>query len=234
MFGSKKKAEQSERKSVFDEAADWENARVHQIEKSERRAWFVAGSATLLAVCLGAGIALMMPLKTNTPYVIRVDSATGVPDIVTAMTDKPTHYDTVMDKYWLAHYVLDREGYDWYTLQKRYDEVGLLSSGPVGRAYAQLFQGPNALDHMYGKNVQVRVKVISVVPDQKGIGTVRFMKITKNINDPNTKPKITKWVATIGYRYVNPSIMKESQRLVNPFGFQVMSYRVDPEMGISK
>ena len=38
------------------------------------------------------------------------------------------------------------------------------------------------------------------------------------------------WVATIAFEYRNPSVIKESQRLVNPFGFQVLSYRVDPEM----
>ncbi|WP_150322317.1 type IV secretion system protein, partial [Enterobacter hormaechei] len=68
----------------------------------------------------------------------------------------------------------------------------------------------------------------------KGIGTVRFIKTTKRVDDPNSPGTVTKWVATVAYEYRNPSLIRESARLVNPFGFQVLSYRVDPEMGVAQ
>jgi type IV secretion system protein VirB8 len=34
----------------------------------------------------------------------------------------------------------------------------------------------------------------------------------------------------LAYEYRNTALIKESDRLVNPFGFQVLTYRVDPEM----
>ena len=106
------------------------------IEKSERRAWLVAMIAVGAAALSTAAIAMMMPLKASVPYVIRVDNTTGVPDIVTTMTDKSVTGDEIMDKYWLAQYVRARETYDWYTLQRDYDTVGLLSSANVGAGYA--------------------------------------------------------------------------------------------------
>jgi len=42
----------------------------------------VAGAGWVCTVTLGAALALMMPLKTVQPYVIRVDQSTGIVDIV--------------------------------------------------------------------------------------------------------------------------------------------------------
>jgi type IV secretion system protein VirB8 len=73
------------------------------------------------------------------------------------------------------------------------------------------------------------VKIISVVPSGAETGTVRFIKTTKRVDEEGAGASMS-WVATIAFEYRNPSVIKESQRLVNPFGFQVLSYRVDPEM----
>lgn len=243
MLGRKKPATESSSSSepekdkgeyLHDAALNWESSRVLMIEKSERRAWTIAMFAVGSAIALVISIALMLPLKESTPYVIRVDDATGIPDIITAMDTKGVQFDEVMDKYWLAQYVRAHETYDWYTLQKDYDTVGLLSSARVGQEYAALFDGKDALDKRYSNSVRVTVEIVSVVPNGKGIGTVRFTKNTKRADDPKSPGTITKWVATVAYEYRNPSMIRESARLVNPFGFQVLSYRVDPEMGVSQ
>nr|CAC79173.1 TraJ protein [uncultured bacterium] len=216
-------------KDPFEQENNWEASRTQAIEKSEQRAWYVAYGAVGVAVLSWLAIVLMMPLKETIPYVIRVDNTTGVPDIVTALNSKGVGYEEVMDKYWLAQFVRARETYDWYTLQKDYNTVGLLASPNVGKDYAALFEGPEALDKKFGKSVRATVEIVSVVPNGRGVGTVRFIKTTKRTDDdgPGT---VTKWVATVAYEYRNPSLISESQRLVNPFGFQVLSYRQDPEM----
>jgi len=213
----------------FDQAMDWEASRTQDREKSERRAWMVAITSLVLTLLSWLAIVLMMPLKEAVPYVIRVDNTTGVPDIVTAMDVQGVGYDEVMDKYWLAQYVRARETYDWYTIQKDYNTVGLLSSPLVGAAYATLFEGKDALDKKFGTSIRATVEIVSIVPNGRGIGTVRFIKTTKRVDD-NDAGALTKWIATVAYEYRNPSLISESQRLVNPFGFQVLSYRVDPEM----
>lgn len=231
MFGRKPRVENpTVEKTDFDPAINWESSRILSVEKSERRAWKVAFSAVGVAVLAIGAIAMMMPLKESVPYVIRVDNSTGIPDIVTTITDKAVTGDEVMDKYWLAKYVRARETYDWYTLQNDYNTVGMLSSRNVGAGYAQLFEGANALDKQYGKNVQATIDVVSVVPTGKNTGTVRFIKTTKRTDQQGAPGNVTKWVATISYEYRATARLKESARLVNPFGFQVLSYRVDPEM----
>lgn len=213
----------------FEAALDWEAGRIGMIEKSERRAWVVALTAVAVTALSWLAIVLMMPLKETVPYVIRVDNTTGVPDIVTTMQDKRIGYDDVMDKYWVAQFVRARETYDWYTLQKDYNTVGLLSSPNVGKEYANLFEGSEALDKKWGKTYRTTVEVVSAVPNGRGIATVRLLKTASRADDANTK-QVTKWIATVGYEYHNPSHMKETLRMINPFGFQVTSYRIDPEL----
>jgi type IV secretory pathway component VirB8 len=218
-----------DKKTLHDEALDWEASRTFMLEQSERRAWIITMGAIAVTFLSWLAIVLMMPLKESTPYVVRVDNTTGVPDIVTALHDKKIGYDDVMDKYWVATYVRARETYDWYTLQKDYNTVGLLSHSNVGAEYAKLFTGDKAIDKTFGNNVRALVDIISVVPNGKGVATVRFIKHTKRVDEEGEGEQHT-WVATVSYEYENPSLMKESKRLVNPFGFQVLSYRVDPEL----
>lgn len=219
-----------EEKDIFQSAINWESSRVLSVEKSERRAWRVTYGSVGITVLAIAAIAMMMPLKESIPYVVRVDNTTGVPDIVTAMSDKKVTGDEVMDKYWLAQYVRARETYDWYTLQRDYNTVGLLSSPNVGQAYANLFEGKDALDKTYGKTLRATVEIVSVVPTGKNTGTVRFTKTVKRVDQDGAPGTVTKWVATVAYEYRSTALIKESARLVNPFGFQVLTYRVDPEM----
>jgi type IV secretion system protein VirB8 len=215
---------------VFEAAMDWEASKMELLEKSEHRAWFVAKVALGVTVLSIAAIAMMMPLKESVPYVIRVDNVTGVPDIVTVMTDKQVTGDEIMDKYWVAQYVRARETYDWYTLQRDYNTVGLLSSPSVGKDYADLFEGKDALDKKYGKTVRASVEILSVVPGVNKTATVRFTKTTKRTDAEGSPGEPTKWIATLAYEYRSAALIKESTRLVNPFGFQVLSYRVDPEI----
>ena len=215
--------------TVFTDALDWEAVRALDLERSARRAWRVAGAAVGLTVLSWLALVLLLPLKQTVPFVIRVDNATGVPDVVTTLADRRVAYDDVIDKYWLAQYVRARETYDWYTLQRDYNTVGLLSAPVVGAEYAKRFEGADALDKKWGNAVRATVEIISVVPTVKGTAMVRFRKTTQRVAD--TGPgEVASWVATVAYEYRNPSKIKESLRLVNPFGFQVLSYRVDPEL----
>lgn len=232
MFEKKRVTESpGQPKSAFDEANEWEASRTEGIEKSERRAWRVAFCAIFVAIIAVAAVAMMVPLKETVPYLVRVDNTTGVPDLVSVMTTKNVTGIEVMDKYWLANYVRARENYDWYTLQHDYDTVRLMSAQNVGQGYAKQFEGPDALDKKNGKTVRTTISIISVVPTGPNTGTIRFIKTTKRVEEegqPGTGTT-TKWIATVGFEYVNAPT-KESDRQVNPVGFQVLSYRVDPEM----
>jgi type IV secretion system protein VirB8 len=236
MFGKKKQpppppqGQAAPSQDQYEEALSWEASRLLAIEQSERRAWLVALSAVAACVLSWLAIVLMMPLKKTEPYVIRVDSATGVPDIVTTLKAEDAAFDEVVQKYFLAKYVRARETYDWYTLQTDYDTTRLLSSAAVGVDYAALFDGEEALDKRFGAQVRATVQIQSVVPTGERTGTVRFLKRIRRVDDPGPGLE-SRWVATVAFTFNDPASLKESERLVNPFGFQITSYRVDPELG---
>ena len=212
----------------LEEASRWETTRVQTLEQNARRARIVAGVATVVAALAIVAVAFMAPLKETTPYVVRVDDSTGAVDVVTALEYMEVKGDDVMAKYWLAKYVTHRETYNWWSLQTDYDTVGLMSSDEVGADYNSLFSGEDALHETYGNRVASTVEVISVVPTGKNTGTVRFKKTTKRRGGSSD---VSRYVATIAYEFRTAERMRESDRLVNPFGFVVTSYRVDPELG---
>ena len=220
--------------TYFDEANSWELDKAARAEKSERRAWSITYLALILAAILAAGYCFLLPLKTTEPFLVRVDSETGVPDIVTMLKEETIGFNEVMDKYWLAQYIEARETYDWQTLQHDYDRTVLLSCPNVGKEYVAQFEGPDALDRRFGKDVKATVHVVSVVPQKDGTGLVRFTKLVKRVDDLTNTVKPQHFLAVVAYNYSNATRLKESDRLQNPMGFQACSYRPSPEMVESK
>lgn len=214
----------------FEHAMSWEASRVHQLESSERKAWRVAWAAAVTVVLSWVAIVLMMPLKETVPYVVRVDSSTGIPDILTTLNSEKVEFDEVMDRYWLARYIRAREGYDWYTLQEDYETVGLLSGADVGAVYAAQYDGENAIHNRLANRVRRTVEIVSIVPTPNRTATVRYRTFTAP-PDGSAAPEVATHVATVAYQYKQPSVMNTGDRLINPFGFVVTSYRVDREMG---
>jgi type IV secretory pathway component VirB8 len=215
---------------VYQAAVDWDASRIEQIEKSEQRAWNIAYGACGLVVFALLAIVLLMPLKDTVPYVVRVNDVTGAVDVMTVLEDQRITYEEAVDKYWLAQFVRARETYDYYTLQHDYDTTRMLSSPPVGKQYTDQFEGDNALDKKLGKTMRITVDVISVSPDGNGAAIVRFTKSTARADSPDYKT-VSHYVASIGYEYRNPSKLNADERLLNPLGFWVTSYRADQEFG---
>ena len=86
------------------EAVSWDADRIRRIHASETRAWWVAGASLLVTLALAASLWALMPLKRVEPFVIRVDNATGVVDVVPAY-DGQAEPNEAVHRYFLGHYV---------------------------------------------------------------------------------------------------------------------------------
>lgn len=213
----------------FEAANRWDVSRVEQLQRSESRAWRVAAGACVIAVISVGAVAVMATRHSVEPFLVRTDTKTGAPDIVSMLKDVDVTGDEVIAKYWVGRYVDARETYDWHTLQSDYDAVGLMSSSSVGADYASLFAGDEALQDRWGRSVRATVKIVSIVLSGNNTATVRFTKTTTRATR-GTEPTVTHWIATLGFRYDTAARISESQRRVNPLGFRVTSYRLDPEL----
>ena len=211
---------------------DWECSRIEQIEASEKKAWKVAG---VFGLCFGLSVlanVLMMPLKQTTPYIIRVNSTTGEINAMTAARGKEVTFDEIQDKYWVANYIRARENYDWHTIDNDYHIVQELSQKEVFISVADLYNSKNAPTKIYGDKKRVVVKISSITLNRGNASNVATVRLSKTLvdNASNTPINTSNWVATISYSYNPKYLASEQSRTLNPFGFIVSSYRIDPEI----
>ena len=120
-------------------AKAFEKSEIDRIRKNSKIAWRITAACLLIMGLAIGAIAGLTPLKTVTPFVIRVDNNTGATDIVTQLKTSEKSYGEVINKYWLAQYVGYRESYDWQTVQSTYDATNLLSAPPVQTEFAKLY-----------------------------------------------------------------------------------------------
>ena len=72
----------------FEEARTWDADRLRQGQRTLRLALTVAGAGWLAVLSLAGALMFLMPLKRVEPFVVRVDNATGVVDIVPVYTGR--------------------------------------------------------------------------------------------------------------------------------------------------
>ena len=215
----------------------WEVFKNDLIEKSERKAWNVAKVSCGLVVILCLAIFLMLPLKTTEPFVVQVDKSTGLTEILHIANTSDIPSSEIMDKYWVSQFIYAHENYDWNTLNDDIEKVRQLAVPEVYDSYVTQFNGQNGeksierkLQNKYRVVVQIKSIVInSVNSGVEKVATVRFSKKTIK-NDSGLEVGSNSWTANIAYEYYPEFDSVESARLVNPFGFKVLSYRVDPEL----
>lgn len=220
-----------EDQKVYEPEFSWESTRIALVESSERKAWNVAKALGVGLVLSLATMAMMMPLKTVEPFVIEVDKNTGMSELLQIANVREIPTTEMMNKYWLSQYVLSRESYDWRTLNQEFVKVRELSLPNVFDVYASQYgtENKNSLEMRLKDDKRIRVRLNTIVINSDSIATVRFSKELIN-NDSGTVEATNHWTATIGFEYFPDFEVKEERRIINPFGFKVTSYRVDPEM----
>ena len=207
-------------------------------KRSERRAWWVAGSSLVMSLILAGGYFYMLPLKEKVPYMVMADAYTGtatVAKLTEDFTNRQISTSEAINRSNVAHFVLARESFDVATMTLRdWGTVLVMSSPDVAAAFRALHaaNNPNSPYKTYGRERAIRVKILSIVllgGDQgqppKG-ATVRFQRSIYNKQTGTTQPLDSK-IATIEFAYKANLKMDDQYRIENPLGFQVTSYRVD-------
>ena len=212
----------------------WEVDRTVLVRRSERRAWLVAGTAVLIAVISICAVFAQGPLRRVETVAIVVDKTTGASNVETRLSAATIPPLDALDMHNAATFVRAREGYNWQFLQKDYDMVARMSTPQVFGLYSRQFTGDDDLSKKFGSVGEFRINIIGVrVPPggrtgNKGEVVVTFDKTTK---DPTTLQLTTlRYVATLRYEYRPKVLVKETDRVENPFGFVVTGYRADQEL----
>jgi len=206
--------------------------------RSERRAWWVAISALGMSLILAGGYFYMLPLKQKVPYLVMADAYTGT-STVARLTEDLTHRristSEAINRSNVAHFVMARESYDLALLNLGdWTTVQTMASPGVKADYTRLYSpmNPDSPYKTYGKDKAIRVKLLSIVLIGGGPGrtptgaTVRFQRSLYDKQSGATQPLDSK-IATMEFSYKANLEMDDRNRIQNPLGFWVTSYRVD-------
>lgn len=213
-------AYQAAAESFYDEA-------YARLQASRDRAWIVAAVASGIAGLAVLAVALLAPLKRTDVVPVVVDRNTGEAHVESQLAGQTISQQEAVRKTDLATYVIARESFDRALVKTYYETVQSRSSDAVLRPWLAQFQSgtPDYVFTKYpngaGRDVQVR----SVVLLSDATGQVHFTAIQVK---PNVAAITEDFIATVGFRY-SAEGMGFAQRLHNPLGFVVTSYRIDQE-----
>lgn len=216
----------------WQESASWEADRAQQSRDTVRLWRWVAAAGWSCAMGAAAALIVMMPLKRVVPYVIRVDSSTGIVDVVPEY-DGRAQPAQIITRYLLSHYVNVCQRFNFAMAQSDYTECGAFQSAQRNQLwYAQWKRSnPESPLNLYKDGTVVQATVTSVTflkePDREpGLAQVRYLRRTQSGGDG--AEQVGHWIASIRYQYVPPS-QDPRQRTLNPLGFRIVDFHAEQE-----
>jgi len=181
--------------------AAWENETFRKLTRSRALAWIVTSVALALAVMsVLAAFVMALKLGSTEPVVIKVDRTTGHAERQTEVTG--TSVIAGDEALAMSYVVMARETWAW-----DWD-----------------YSNTEHLERVYG-NGQVVSVVQSAQPLDDNTATVNF---TKTYRASGKKPVTQPFVAIVTFGFVNrPKSGADIWK--NPLGFEVSSYRAQPQ-----
>jgi type IV secretion system protein VirB8 len=221
-----------ELQAYFEDAASWDRDRVAMQRRSARVAWWVAGAGWIASLALVFGLVVLMPLKRVEPFVIRVDNASGMVDVVPVYVGHEAMPEAV-SRYFLTHYVTVCERFNFPTAEADYEECGAFHSPQRNQVWyaAWAKTNPNSPLNLYrdGTTVEARVTSVSFFTRSDGVtdlAQVRYVKAKRQAGSSDEERHY--FIASIRYAFATPP-SEPAMRRWNPLGFKVIDFRPEPE-----
>jgi len=218
--------------AYFAEANRWEYDRAEALRLSARRAWLVATGSAVAALLSTGAVALLGPLKRVEPFVIRVDSSTGIVDVVPGYAGTEA-LPEVVTRYLVTQYVVHRERYLAAIAEADYEQVGAYHNAAMNQSWATAWArtNPDSPLNRYADGTQVSVQVQSVtfLRHKAGLPDLVQVRFRADTERGNSAPiSRLHYVATLQAAYGPPS-SDDRVRSLNPLGLKVLEYRREPE-----
>ncbi|KFF64911.1 membrane protein [Pectobacterium brasiliense] len=223
----------SETENIIASSRAFESVLLEKDEREKKMAWRIAAIGFALAAMAITTLIILLPLKNTEIELWSVDKQTGRYEYMTRIKEQSISTEKALAQALAAHYVRLREGYNYFALQRDYDDVQLFNSDSVNRDYLDGFNSNQAPDIIFNKaEYVVSIDIISNVhatataPDH--LATLRIKRTIRRIVDNSVKTDV--WNIRLTYRYLPRKQLTDSQREVNPLGFIVTSYQRDKEL----
>lgn len=213
------------------ETRNWYSDR-YQVISVQRNLLLMVTIVALLGV--GAAVFAVAELtasKTFEPYVIEVEERTGITTLVKQDAIQTYTEKEMVKRYFIWHYVLARESYDIMDYEYNYGQVvRLFSSGDVYNGFYQTIKPSNPDSPVnLGRDASRRVKLksMSFLDGGKAVQVRISIELVQQGAVKQTYDRIV----TLEFGF-NPGLeLSSEERLINPLGFTVTSYRIDEDRG---
>lgn len=193
---------------IINVSRSFESIMLEKEERARKNAWAMAAVGFTLAGLAIAAVIILLPLKTTEIELWSVDKQTGRYEYMTRIKERDISAEKALAHSLAAHYVTLREGYNYFSLQRDYDDVQLFNSDSVNKEYLDGFNGDQAPDVIFNKaDYVVSVDIISNVhapataPDS--LATLRIKRTLRRIADNSVKTDF--WNIRLTWRYLPPA-----------------------------
>lgn len=179
----------------------------------------------ILSIISIISVAVVINSKRFDPFVIQIDETTGMAKIVNPTSSQMLEGNDSLARYFIKKYVIARETYnpvDFDTQAKQI--VRLFSSSSIFFTYLGYLKNQDVNPGViYGqKNTTfLTVKSWSKLDARKYM--LRF-----SISETSENRRVFNKLAIIDFNYIAMDLT-ETERDINPIGFQVQGYRVDDD-----
>jgi type IV secretion system protein VirB8 len=176
---------------------------------------------------------LLMPLKRVDPFVIRVDNATGLVDVVPVFVGQSEMPEAVT-RYFLDHYVTVCERFSHASAESDYEECGAFHTAARNQVWYGAWNksNPDSPLNVYkdGTTVRAQVTSISFFTRANGIADLAQVRYVKGKRPSGGgEEQLSHWIATIQYAYAEPSKDARTRRW-NPLGFKIIDFKPEAEV----
>ena len=211
-----------------DAAATWERETYLTLRRSKRRAWAVAAGAAVLAGMAMLSNLLLLPLKEFAPYVVTVEKNTGWLEVTRGLHPGNLRQDEALTIANIVRCLTARETFDATDYPRTYRYVGLCMAGPPLAAYRRLHHqnNPDSPANVYGYDGIVRAEIRAVNLLSETTSLVSFRTI---VEERGREEAVQHWRGAVTFGYTDRAL-RMADRFINPLGFQITSYRRDPDL----
>jgi len=175
----------------------------------------------------------LLPLKTVKPFVIQIDDKTGLTQVVTNDVVQDYNANQELIKHFAMSYIFARENYNYLLVEEMYKKVRVLSDRKLYASFREEVNptNPSSPIARFNTNTLRTVQLQSYTlqnpnksPKEDSIVQVRLIVTEANAN---TMPERYTVQVTMSCGFKRDLPLTEDDRLINPLGFQVLSYSVD-------
>lgn len=201
------------------------------------RNWlYVITLLSLIGITTVCGVLFfMLPLKGVAPFVIQVDEKSGLSEIVNKRSYNEYSANAALIKYFSMTYISARENYDYDSFRQSLEVVRVMSSPDVAHNYSLKVQqdNPESPLNTMAEHTNRSIDLISfaILNTNEASGESIAQARLKVVEVGGTRVMDEYYaVATISCYFEKNLELNEKERLINPLGFRVTSYKIDREI----